>query len=66
MDMTGAAPVAALDPAQVAVDDEFEPTTASRQQMEGLRILLIGFGTGMTVALVFLVYIVLASAGIFP
>jgi hypothetical protein len=66
MDVTGAVQTATLDPADVAWEDEYDTAVESRQEMEGLRILFIGFGTGMTVALVFLIYIVLSSAGAFP
>jgi hypothetical protein len=38
---------------------------ASRHREE-MRMLLLGFGTGITVALIFLVYIVVAYSGILP
>lgn len=40
-------------------------TEAARSQEE-LRMLLLGFGTGITIGLVFLVYIVLAYANWLP
>ena len=36
------------------------------RQAEELRVLLLGFGTGLTIAVVFLIYIVLETAGALP
>ncbi len=36
------------------------------QDQEGLRVLFLGFGTGMTIALVFLVYVMLEHARLLP
>lgn len=37
-----------------------------QQDDEGLRMLMVGFGTGMTIAFVFLVYILLEAARLLP
>jgi hypothetical protein len=37
-----------------------------QQDTEGLSMLMVGFGTGMTIAFIFLVYIVLEAARLLP
>ncbi len=36
------------------------------RQAEELRVLLLGFGTGLTIAVIFLIYVVLEAAGALP
>jgi hypothetical protein len=37
-----------------------------QQDTEGLSMLMVGFGTGMSIALIFLVYIILEAARLLP
>jgi hypothetical protein len=64
MEITGGTATATIVPADAVELPEMR--VAGQQQMEGLRILVIGFATGMTVAIIFLIYIVLSSANAFP
>jgi hypothetical protein len=47
-------------------DDEPDTQDAAGRHREEMRMLFLGFGTGITVALIFLVYIVIAYSGVLP
>ncbi len=51
-------------PAQQDSDDAGFDLAA--RQAEELRVLLLGFGTGLSIAVIFLIYIVLEAAGALP
>ncbi|HLJ68304.1 MAG TPA: hypothetical protein VKX16_13175 [Chloroflexota bacterium] len=53
-------------PGGTALSPGEELETESERKAEEMRMLLLGFGTGLTIAFVFLLYVVLAYGKLFP
>ena len=53
-------------PPAPSIDDEAPIQDEEAREHEEMRMLLLGFGTGILIAFVFLIYIVIAFAGVLP